>query len=227
MCRCRRSRERGRGDPPHGGHGRRRPGLRASGTADGAVSRHRRGARGGGERRGRGRDGRRSRRGGAGDGAGGSCGCHADRRTERCDPGRDRACDRDATVQAPAKPDTTPVSSDTAAGIATTAAPATTAPAAAVQTSPTNLNVSVRIGSPGDNGPVTQVNARRPSRRHRAPRFRHERSPATAAAAPSTTSGAQPSTRHRPPLPLLLRPPRTIRKRGRGSGTASRIRICP
>ena len=98
-------------------------------------------------------------------------------------------------VQAPAKPDTTPVSSDTAAGIATTAAPATTAPAAAVQTSPTNLNVSVRIGSPGDNGPVTQVNvaaavATAPS----ASGSGTSAAPATTAAAPSTTSGAQAST---------------------------------
>ena len=68
-----------------------------------------------------------------------------------------------APVQAPVEPDTTPVSPDTATGIApaapttttTTEAPAT---ATAVQSSPTNVNVSVRIGSPGDNGPVTQVN---------------------------------------------------------------------
>ena len=63
----------------------------------GAVTRHRRGARGGGERRGRGRDRRRARRGGAGDGAGGACGRHVHRRTERCDARRDRACGRDGT----------------------------------------------------------------------------------------------------------------------------------
>ena len=63
-----------------------------------------------------------------------------------------------APVQAPAEPDTTPLSSDTAAGIATTATTAAPAVATAVQASPTNVNVSVRIGSPGDNGPVTQVN---------------------------------------------------------------------
>ena len=97
MCRCRHPRERGRGDPPHGGPGRRRPGLCAVGAGDGADTRHRRGARGGGERRGRGRDRRRARRGRAGDGAGGACGHHVDRRTERCDARRDRACGRDGT----------------------------------------------------------------------------------------------------------------------------------
>ena len=102
MCRCRHS-LRGRGDPPTEALADDGPAYRASGAADGAVSRHRRGARGGGERRGRGRDGRRARRGGAGDGAGGSCGCHAARRTERCDPGRDRACDRDATRPGPSQ----------------------------------------------------------------------------------------------------------------------------
>jgi hypothetical protein len=98
-------------------------------------------------------------------------------------------------VQAPAEADTTPISSDTAAGIATTAAPAATAPVAAVQTSPTNLNVSVRIGSPGDNGPVTQVNvaaavATAPSTTGSGT----SAAPTTTATAPSTTSGAQATT---------------------------------
>ena len=97
MCRCRHPRERGRGDPPQGGPGRRRPGLHAVGAGHSAVTRHRRGARGGGERRGRGRDRRRARRGGPGDGAGGACGRHVHRRSERCDTRRDRACGRDGT----------------------------------------------------------------------------------------------------------------------------------
>jgi hypothetical protein len=100
-----------------------------------------------------------------------------------------------APVQASSEPDTTPVSSDTAPGIATTAAPAATAPATAVQASPTNVNVSVRIGSPGDNGPVTQLNvaaavASAPS----ATGSGMSAAPATTTAPPSTTSGAQTST---------------------------------
>jgi hypothetical protein len=95
-----------------------------------------------------------------------------------------------APVQAPSEPDTTPVSSDIATGIATTAAPAATSPAGAVQASPTNVNVSVRIGSPGDNGPVTQLNVvaavgTAPS----ATGSGTSATPATTTAAPSTTSG--------------------------------------
>ena len=66
-----------------------------------------------------------------------------------------------APTHASATPDTTPVSTDTASGIAATAPTPTSTPAtaaAAGQVAPGNVNVSVRIGSPGDNGPVTQVN---------------------------------------------------------------------
>lgn len=64
-------------------------------------------------------------------------------------------------IHASSTPDTTPVSADTAGGIAATVPPSTPTPAtvaAAAQVAPSNVNVSVRIGSPGDNGPVTQVN---------------------------------------------------------------------
>jgi hypothetical protein len=59
----------------------------------------------------------------------------------------------------PETPDTKPV----VAGITSdTASPEPTAPTAppavSVQVSPTNVNVSVRVESPGDNGPVTQLN---------------------------------------------------------------------
>jgi hypothetical protein len=60
---------------------------------------------------------------------------------------------------APTAPDTTPIPADTVAGIATSPAPSTpAATASSAQSAPTNVNVSVRIGSPGDNGAVTQVN---------------------------------------------------------------------
>ncbi len=71
----------------------------------------------------------------------------------------------DSGVEPSQMPDTKPESSDTTpdtaspgtAAVAPGALPAAAA-AAAVQTSATNVNVSVRIGSPGDAGPVTQVN---------------------------------------------------------------------
>jgi hypothetical protein len=101
-----------------------------------------------------------------------------------------------APTQASSEADTTPVSPDTASGIATTAT--TTAPAAATaaQTSPSNINVSVRIGSPGDNGPVTQVNvaAAVTSAASATGGAGTSTAPASTTAAPSTTSGAHAST---------------------------------
>ena len=58
----------------------------------------------------------------------------------------------DTTVQAP---DTT---SDTPASTPKQTVPTAVPAAVAVQVSPTNVNVSVRVASPGDNGPVTQIN---------------------------------------------------------------------
>lgn len=62
-------------------------------------------------------------------------------------------------VTAPSSADTTPVAADTTAdtGSAGPAAPVTS-DSVAVQVSPTNVNVSVRVESAGDNGPVTQLN---------------------------------------------------------------------
>ena len=100
-----------------------------------------------------------------------------------------------APVQAPAEPDTMPVSSDTAAGIATTATMAAPAGATAVQAAPTNVNVSVRIGSPGDNGPVTQVNvAAAVTSPASATGAGTSSAPIATTATPGTTSGAHAST---------------------------------
>jgi hypothetical protein len=100
-----------------------------------------------------------------------------------------------APVQAPAEPDTMPVSSDTAAGIATTATMAAPAGATAVQATPTNVNVSVRIGSPGDNGPVTQVNvAAAVTSPASATGAGASSAPTATTATASTTSGAHAST---------------------------------
>ena len=100
-----------------------------------------------------------------------------------------------APVQAPSQPDTTPVASDTAAGIATAATTAAPAAATAVQASPTNVNVSVRIGSPGDNGSVTQVNvAAAVTSAASATSAGASTAPTPTAAAPSTTSGAHAAT---------------------------------
>ena len=100
-----------------------------------------------------------------------------------------------APVQASSEPDTTPVSSDTAAGIATSAPTAAPSAATAVQASPTNVNVSVRIGSPGDNGPVTQVNvAAAVTSGATLTGTGASTVPASTTAAPSTTSGAHAST---------------------------------
>jgi hypothetical protein len=65
----------------------------------------------------------------------------------------------------------------------------------AVQASPANVNVSVRIGSPGDNGPVTQVNAAAavasaPS----STTSRTSAEPATTTTAPNAASAAQAPT---------------------------------
>jgi hypothetical protein len=57
----------------------------------------------------------------------------------------------DTTVQSPDTKSDTPRS--TTEPVASTAPPAV-----AVQISPTNVNVSVRVASPGENGPVTQTN---------------------------------------------------------------------
>ena len=165
------------------------------GARHGAVTRHRRGARGGGERRGRRRDRRRARRGGTGDGAGGACGRHATaapsaatpvetvppsrRHLSRHQPSpiprRFRPIPRLVSPQRPRRP----------------LRPAATA----VQTSPTNVNVSVRIGSPGDNGPVTQVNvAAAVTSAASATGSGASSAPIATTAAPSTTSGAHAST---------------------------------
>jgi hypothetical protein len=63
-------------------------------------------------------------------------------------------------VTAPSNADTTRPSADTTADTASAgpAAPRTTSDAVAVQASPTNVNVSIRVESPGDNGSVTQLN---------------------------------------------------------------------
>jgi hypothetical protein len=62
-------------------------------------------------------------------------------------------------AEAPETPDTMPISADTTSD---TAAPEPTVPTAppavSIQASPTNVNVSVRVESPGDNGAVTQLN---------------------------------------------------------------------
>ena len=55
-------------------------------------------------------------------------------------------------------PLTADTAGDTGAPAPAVSSVAPSPPAVAVQASPTNVNVSVRIGSPGDNGPVTQVN---------------------------------------------------------------------
>jgi hypothetical protein len=56
-------------------------------------------------------------------------------------------------------PDTMPIVTDTTSDTASPGPTAPTAPTAvSVQASPTNVNVSVRVESPGDNGPVTQLN---------------------------------------------------------------------
>lgn len=60
-------------------------------------------------------------------------------------------------VEPDSKVDTTASSVDTTPDTVTTGPTAPSSPAA-VQTAPTNVNVSVRIESAGDNGPVTQTN---------------------------------------------------------------------
>jgi len=55
-------------------------------------------------------------------------------------------------------PDTMPIEADTSDGIAAPAATLTARPAPVVQAAPANVNVSVRIDSAGDDGPVTQTN---------------------------------------------------------------------
>ena len=195
----------------------------------GAVTRHRRGARGGGERRGRRRDRRRARRGRTGDGAGGACGRQrppphrAPRRPSRPCLRRDGTCP--GTIRARYHARFRPIPRLVSAATATTAAPAA---ATAVQASPTNVNVSVRIGSPGDNGPVTQVNvAAAVTSAASATGTGASAAPASTTAAPSTTSGAHASTPASQPRPPLPRPRRTIRRRGPGNGTACRSRISP
>jgi hypothetical protein len=88
------------------------------------------------------------------------------------------------------QPDTMPVSSDTAAGIAATAPTTSPTTATAVQASPTNVNVSVRIGSPGDNGAVTQVNVAAAVASGAAPERGGGTSAATSVAPASTPSAA-------------------------------------
>jgi hypothetical protein len=65
-------------------------------------------------------------------------------------------------VAAPSSTDTTSLetdtTTDTASGSAATPTAASSSGAVAVQISPTNVNVSIRVESPGDNGPVTQLN---------------------------------------------------------------------
>ena len=81
------------------------------------------------------------------------------------EPTVDQAAPQAAPEEAASAPDvsqnadTTPNPSDTTSDTAAPEPPAAVAPAGvAIQAAPTNLNVSVRVGSPGDNGPVTQVN---------------------------------------------------------------------
>ena len=62
--------------------------------------------------------------------------------------------DQDPTDEAESS-ETSVIQTDTASD--TTSAAVSPSPAV-VQSSPANVNVSVRVGSPGDNGPVTQVN---------------------------------------------------------------------
>jgi hypothetical protein len=77
-------------------------------------------------------------------------------------------------------PDTMPVAADTTSDTASPGPTASTAPpAVSVQASPTNVNVSVRVESPGDNGPVTQLNVA---------------AAVSTAAAPSATLSTAPST---------------------------------
>ena len=94
--------------------------------------------------------------------------------------------------------DITSSTADTAGdtGAPAPAAPsvAPSSPAVAVQASPTNVNVSVRIGSAGDNGPVTQVNVA---------------TAATAQASPSTapsTSSVPTSSSGTPSTPAISPP---------------------
>jgi hypothetical protein len=67
--------------------------------------------------------------------------------------------DTTTSVTAPSDADTTTSGADTTADTAS-ASPAASASsdAVAVQVSPTNVNVSIRVESPGDKGPVTQLN---------------------------------------------------------------------
>ena len=86
-------------------------------------------------------------------------------------------------------PDTTPVEADTTSDTASPGPTASTAPpAVSVQTSPTNVNVSVRVGSPGDNGPVTQLNVAAAVSTEAAPSATLSTAPATAPAANAASS---------------------------------------
>ena len=167
-------------------------------AGDGAVRRRRRGARGGGERRGRGRDRRRARRGGAGDGAGGACGRRR-RPPHRALRRPPRPClrSRRHLIQAPAEPDTTPVSSDTAGWYRRDGAVRRPpAPAAAARAGLADQRQRQRPDREPGRQRAGHAGECRSGRRVGRARHRYRREPRACdtAAAPSTTSGAQAST---------------------------------
>jgi hypothetical protein len=91
--------------------------------------------------------------------------------------------------------DTMPSEADTTGDTAVLSpAPSTELPATssvAVQVSPTNVNVSIRVASPGDNGPVTQINVAGATAMGAALQAPGVRSPAVAQAGPSSPSPGQ------------------------------------
>jgi hypothetical protein len=116
-------------------------------------------------------------------------------------------------VSAPSSADTTPPEPDTTADTASEPPAAPRAKdALAVQVSPTNVNVSIRVESPGDNGPVTQVNVAAATAVGAGFEATAKKAPAAAATGspqPSSTAGATVSPANQPAISATTTSPDT------------------